>query len=372
MKKNKALTVFFCCFIGIFALLFLVLPKSETSVNEKRKLAKFPKLTVSAVLDGSFESGFEDYLCDHFPLREKLVALDAYFKLCTGRNGANGVYKGKDCYLINTPVEISDDALEDNLEAIAAFADKTKIPARIMIVPESGYIMSEKLPKLRKKYNDSAVFERAAEVLGGKAELVDLETPFLESKVKYQIYYKTDHHWTSRGAYLAYTEFAKARGFEPIADTEFDISYYDGFYGTSYAKSALWGEPGESVEVWRYPNDVSVEINDGAGTEEHDGMFFEEYLSETDMYSVYLGGNHALTRLTNHGNDGGRLLMLKDSYAHCLAPFLINHYSRIDMVDLRYYLGSVSELAAQENYDEIFMVYGLSSMCENRDISILE
>lgn len=371
MKKNKLLTVFFCCFIGIFMLLFFALPKNETSVNEKRELAKFPKLTVSAILDGSFESGFEDYLCDHFPLREKLVALDAYFKLFTGRNGENGVYKGKDGYLINMPVEAGE-ALEDNLEALAEFTDKTKIPVRVMIVPSVGYIMSEKLPKLHKKYYDSVVIERAEEVLKDRAEFVDLQEPFFENKSKYQIYYKTDHHWTSRGAYLAYTEFARARGFEPIADTDFDIRSYDGFFGTSYAKSALWGEPCESIEVWRYPNSVVAETTDGAGTEEHDGMFFEEYLSEADMYSVYLGGNHALTRLTNQRNGGGKLLMLKDSYAHCLAPFLINHYSRIDMVDLRYYLNSVSELTESENYDEILIVYGMSSLCENRDISILE
>ena len=101
-------------------------------------------------------------------------------------------------------------------------------------------------------------------------------------------------------------------------------------------------------------------------------MFFTEHLDEPDKYPVYLDGNHAFERITNHDSDGGKLLVLKDSYAHCLVPFLAKHYSCIDMVDLRYYLDSVSKLTEENEYDEVLMIYGISSLCESRDISILE
>lgn len=369
MKRNKILTAVFCGFIGVLMLLFLILPKDKTSVNEKRELAELPKLSVSAVLNGSFENKFEEYLGDHFPMREKLIALDAYYKLFTGRNGANGVYKGRDGYLINTPVSFDKSAFDANLTAIREFAEKSQLKTSVMIVPETGYIMSDKLPRNHDVYMDENIL---ADVRNRLTELewIDIEDEFLREKDNYQLYYKTDHHWTSRGAYTAYAVFAEKHGFEPM--TEFDIRSYGGFYGTAYSKSALWGEKSEEFEVWRYPNNVSVEIIEGVVSEKYDYMFFENHLSEPDMYPVFLDGNHALERLTNHDSDGGRLLVLKDSYAHCLVPFLINHYSRIDMVDLRYYLESVSELNESEKYDEVLLVYGLSSLCESRDISILE
>lgn len=370
MRRNKILISLFCGFIGIFLLLFLALPKNELSVNEKRELAKLPAFNVKAALNGSFESGFEEYLSDRFPFREKLTALDAYFKLYTGRNGANGVYKGKDGYLINTPVKCDNKAFNANMDAMHDFIARTGLKTSVMIVPTAGYIMSDKLPKNHETYRDGGLIEQAKKNLYAAAEVIDLAEEFKDKKDKYQFYYKTDHHWTSRGAYTAYCLFAQMRGFEPM--TDFDVQSYDGFYGTTYSKSALWGEKDETLEVWRYPNNVTVEIDEGVKTEKYDNMFFDEHLSEPDMYPVFLDGNHALTRLTNPDSDDGRLLLLKDSYAHCLAPFLIKHYSQIDMVDLRYYFQSVSELVKTEQYDEALMVYGLSSLCESSDISILE
>lgn len=367
MKNDKVLTAVFCGFIGIFALLFFVTPKAETSVNEKRTLEKFPDASVKSVFSGSFESKFENYLNDHFPFRDSLVALDSYYALYTGRNGANGVYKCKDGFLINTPVSFDSGAFETNLAALNDFAESTNIPTQIMAIPTAGYMLSDKLPKNHDVYSDGEILSRAKEILTN-IEWYDMES-VLKSDAE-SMYYKTDHHWTMNGAYRAYLEYAERHDMEPL--TDFEKETYDGFYGTSYSKSALWGEKSESLEVWRYPNNVTVEISDGAGVEVYDDMFFEEHLSEPDMYPVFLDGNHAIERLTNPDSDGGRLLVLKDSYAHCLVPLLINHYSSIDMIDLRYYLDSVSELVAERDYDEILMVYGLSSLCESRDISILQ
>lgn len=368
MKRDKVLISLFCGFIGLFTVLLICLPKSGFSENEKRSLASFPKMSVKTILNGSFESDFETYISDHFPVREKLAALNAYYELYTGRNGSNGVYKGKDGYLFNTPVRADKTALNANITAVNEFASKTQLPITSMIIPTSGYIMSDKLPENHMEYRDKELLDRIRTELD--TNYIDIENVFETEKDNYQLYYKTDHHWTTRGAYTAYKQFALSHGFEPM--TEFDVKEYGGFYGTLYSKSALWGEKSEALEVWSYPNNVSVEVTEGVNTDVFDDMFFDEYLNGSDMYSVFLGGNHALTRLKNPDSDGGKLLMLKDSYAHCIAPFLINHYSRIDMVDLRYYFESVSELVNSEKYDEVLLLYGLSNICESKDISILE
>ncbi|MGN0150567.1 MAG: DHHW family protein [Clostridia bacterium] len=369
-KRDILLVVMFCGFIGIMALGTAFLPKRDFSVNEKRALEKFPEFSFGRLFSGKWENDFENYISDHFPGRNFFTAVDSYYTLYTGRNGAKGVYKGKDGYLINTPVEYNNEALYDNLTAINAFVDKTGLKATIIAVPTAGYIMPDKLPAVHKEYNDEYIIKIGIEKGLEKTEFIDLLDEFERHKEDMQLYYKTDHHWTSQGAYLAYLQYAKTHGFEP--ETDFDIHAYDGFYGTSYTKSALWNEKPDSIEIWEYPINADVVINDGIEDEEYKKMFFTEHLDEPDKYPVYLDGNHAFERITNHDSDGGKLLVLKDSYAHCLVPFLAKHYSCIDMVDLRYYLDSVSKLTEENEYDEVLMIYGISSLCESRDISILE
>lgn len=368
-KRDILLIALFCGFICAMAIGMVFLPKQEVSVNEKRTLADFPKFSAGRIFSGKWESDFESYASDHFPARNFFTGVDSYYMLYSGRNGSKGVYKGQDGYLLNTPVDCDDEMLKDNLEAVNEFAAKTGIKSGIIVVPSAGYIMSDKLPRLHTQYNDDYITYEKIESQLESTELIDIIDVFKQHKDDTQLYYRTDHHWTSAGAYLAYLQYAAFRGFEPV--TDFEIECYDGFFGTTYTKSALWGEKPDTIEIWKYPVDISVTINDGADNKEYGSMFFEEYIDELDKYPVFLDGNHAFERLINPGS-GGKLLVLKDSYAHCFVPFLINHYSQIDMVDLRYYFEPVSELVSEQDYDEILMVYGISSLCESRDISILE
>lgn len=369
LKRDILLTVGFCGFIAAMGLGTAFLPKQTISVNEKRTLAEFPKVSVEKVFNGKWESDFETYISDHFTGRNFFAAADSYYMLYSGRNGVNGVYKGKDGYLLNTPIECDEEDLNDNLNAINEFVKKNGIKSRMMIVPTAGYIMSDKLPEFHTQYNDDLLCAEIESKLE-QTEYIDLIDEFENQKDSTQLYYKTDHHWTSNGAYLAYLKYAKLHDFEPVSN--FEIEKYDGFYGTTYTKSALWNEKSDTIELWKYPIDVSVTINDGADDEVSDNMFFTEHLDEPDKYPIFLDGNHAFERITNQSQNGGKLLVLKDSYAHCFVPFLINNYSQIDMVDLRYYLDSVSKLVSEEGYDEVLFLYGLSSICESRDISILE
>lgn len=367
-KRDISLVVLFTAFIAAMGLLTAFLPKTNISVNEKRTLAEFPKFSVKSLFNGKWESGFESYISDHFANRDFFAALDSYYTLYSGRNGAKGVYKGKDGYLINTPVKYDSKMLFENISAINGFIKKTGLKSTVIAVPTTGFEMSDRLPKNHKIYRDGDILKEAESELRGNADFIDLIREFNHDKDG--LYYKTDHHWTTEGAYRAYIDYVLLKGFAPI--TDFDKKSYDGFYGTAYSKSALWLESPDKIDVWKYPANVTVTINDGAEDREYDTMFFDEYLEKPDKYPVFLDGNHAFTRIVNHDSDGGKLLVLKDSYAHCLVPFLAAHYSQIDMVDLRYYLKSVSEIQNEQNYDEALFVYGLSSLCESSDIAILE
>lgn len=363
---DRVLIVVFCVFIFAFGIAFIVMPRESFSVNEKRSLAEMPEFSVDSVFNGNFETGFETYLSDHFPFREKFVAADAYYALYTGRNGSKGIYKGKDGYLFAEPVGHDDTVISENIEALRSFAQNTKIMSTMIIMPTSGYIMSDKLPENHLEYRDGEIIDRIHSDIASDIRWVDISSKFMNARESGQIYYKTDHHYTTYGAYLAYEAFCEEHGLEPFRD--YTIESYDGFYGTAYSQSALWNEPGECLEVWRYPSNATVEINGQV----YDSLWFDEHLSELDKYPVFLNGNQPFERIINPDVEGGKILILKDSYAHTMVPFLAQHYHQIDMVDLRYYFEPVSTLVNENQYGEIFMIYGLSSLCDDTDISILE
>lgn len=367
--KDKLLVMLFLIFIFGMSVLFIFLPKSDFSVNEKRSLAELPEISISSVIGGSFESGTETYLTDHFPFKDNWTAINSYFLLYTGRNGVNGIYKCKDGYLVNTPLTEDDTDFIKNMSAVRSFCEKTDIPVSVIIVPTTGSIMSDKLPKNHAPYNDDEYINQAKALLADEVDFIDIREN-LKNLVSQgeQVFYKTDHHWTSRGAYEAYCMYQG----NPYDKDSFNIESFGDFFGTTYSKSALWKESGENIDLWTYPVNVKVTIKDGVSEKTSEDMFFKEHLNEADKYPVYLDGNHEFVRIENPDSDGEKVLLIKDSYAHCLAPFFALHNSITDMIDLRYYYNSVSELIKSEGYDKILIVYGLENLVEYTDISILE
>ena len=364
--QDKILTAVFCLFIFGFGILFMISPKDSFSENEKRELAKLPAFSVSSVLNGKFESAFETYLNDHFPFREHFVEADAKYMLSIGRNGSNGIYKGKDGYLFTKPSKNDTKTINENITALKSFAQNTKITSTMILIPSSGYVMSDKLPKNHEEYLDGEILESIRKSTESDIRWIDVIPKFMSAKNDGQIYFKTDHHYTSFGAHLAYEAFCEDHNMTPFND--YSIEEYDNFYGTSYSKAALWSTDGEAFELWRYPSRATIEINGQV----YNSLWFEEHLEKLDKYPVFINGNQPFARIVNPDAQSGSILILKDSYAHALIPFLAQHYNRIDIVDLRYYFEPVSKLAQENNYDEILMIYGLASICDSNDISILE
>lgn len=373
--RDKIITICFTLCIGAGAVLTFALPKQEVSVHEKRTLAAFPKFTFEKLFSGKWEKEFESYISDHFPAREAFTATDAYFMLLTGRNGSNGIYKGKEGYLFQTPVKRDINKRDENIAAINVFARKTGIPAKLMVVPSAGYIMQNYLPQNHKEYNDGEIiYDEIGKDLLPYVENIDILGEFLRTReaiydYDVKLYYKTDHHWTSEGAYLAYQMWCQSEGIEPSKKEDYAITQTDGFYGTSYSKSALWLTKPDTIETWEYPINATVTI-DG---KEHEGMFYREHLKEIDKYPVFLDGNHPFETIVNKDNpEGKKVLLIKDSYAHSFVPFMARHCSQIDMVDLRYYFDPVSKLVEENDYDEVLILYGIHNFCETNDLSILE
>ncbi len=370
--------ILFCAVIFAVFILYIILPKETYSSQEKRVLADMPEFSAETLLSGDFGEDFEDYLTDHMPLRTLFVGMNAYYDLYSGRNGSNGVYKCSDGYLIAESVEYTEN-MDKNVSYIDEFAQTVGVPTYMCIVPSAGYIMSDKLPANHHEYTDNDIIAKACEDLSaGTAgiEYIDITEDFLELSGSVQLYYKTDHHWTSRGAYECYTVLAGTMGFTPTPESSFSIESYDGFYGTSYSKAALWNTPSETLELWRNTSraagSVTVTITENGKSFVSDDMYFTENLETDDMYTAYLDGNHGYVTIENTAAElDETLLVIRDSYTHCLAPFLADNYSKVILIDVRYYKETVSALAQEEGVDVILALYSVDSIVNSTDIAYL-
>lgn len=370
-------TVVFLIFIFGMAIWFLFAPKTDYSSSEKRYLQKFPEVSLENISNGEFGTEFESYFADNFPKRNVWVGLNAYYNLDMGNNGAKGVYNCAGDYLINKPVS-TENNISKNVNEIVDFKNSINVPVTVMFAPSTGYVCDDVLPTFHNSYNDDIYFEETAKTLSDNGvAFTDLRQAFKnEYKNGTQLYYRTDHHWTTAGAYTAYVKLCEQLGTQPVSKDKFKIETYDDFYGTTYSTSGFWLTPPDKIEVWNNPENtdknIKVKITEGANTEEYNSMYFYNHLEEDDKYPVFIDGNHAYTEITNANAKGGTVVMIKDSFAHSIAPFLAENYSKIVLVDMRYYKKNVSEIIRQENPEQVVVMYGIDNIATDTDIAWLK
>ena len=367
--RHAALIILFCGFLGLFAVLYIALPAKEFSETEKRVLARFPEVSPRTVFDGSFESGFESWLSDHVPFRDALVGLHARYELASGRNGLSGVILGGGERLFAAPGALSPDDIARKCARINAFAETTGLPTSVLLIPESGYLQADALPALHAEYRDAELAELVRAQLADGIDFIWPEDDF-RAHADEQLYYRTDHHLTSLGAHEAWRLYADSLGLDCLDKDGYEVESVPGFYGSMYSKSGLWSIAPDDVELWRSKSlgAVTVSFDD---REAADGLFFPEHLADMDKYPVFLDGNHGLV-IIETGHEGENLLMVRDSFGHCFAPFAADGFARIVLVDLRYFRRPVSELAAEQAIDRVLFLYGADTFMSDTNFGWLK
>jgi len=361
MKKKYILPIIFCSYILIFFVLTLALPKAERSVSEKRILKTYPEFSMESLKSGSYMKDFDEYVADHFAFREKWVGLYSYATLFLGQNGASGVYSCNDGYLISAPLKYSESQADKNLSNFKRFAENNNLEYFIMPVPTTGYIMDDVLPKFHKYYYDDEVFKLIEQK---NMPLIDLREEFSNKKNDGQIYYKTDHHITSFGASILYSKYCEQMKLEP---KEFSTTYTaKDFYGTSYSKSGLWLKKPDTIDLLETKDKSSFTVT--FDNNEYDSLFFMDELKGDDKYQVFLGGNHDLTIIKNNSiKNGKKLLIVKDSFAHCFSTLLAENYEELYLIDLRYYRKSTKKLIEENDISNVLFLYGIENIATSTD-----
>lgn len=375
IAKKVSAILFFVVIVGML-LLLIFWPKKEFSDNENRVLATFPEFSFQSITSGEFMTGFGSYVADHFFMRDEWIAAKTRTELLAGKKEVNGVFILKD-RLIQKMDGYDRTQFVTNLDAIDSFVERTGIPASIMLVPTACEIDKSMLDANAPVENQKILIESAYARLSGNLSTIDVYSPLYSSRDEY-IYYKTDHHWTSLGAYLAYSAASKSLGYESIPYNSFDIRHAShDFLGTLYSK-VIYDDMGpDTIDYYYYTGEGSVNVTEvvvdnGREQKSYDSMYFEEYLTQKDQYSSFLGSNQPVVTVKTDSPSGKKLLVIKDSYAHSLVPFLSNHYSEITMVDLRYINTSLDEKVPLDEYDQVLFVYNVENFTEDQNLPKLE
>ncbi len=356
----------FCLFLGGM-LVFSLLSGRTFSEKEKRFLAAKPVLKWGTLLSGDFGRQAEDYAADHLPGRDFLVGLNAVFERCTGRQVTKEILRGRSGRLYEAPVPFDEAVLRRNLALISDFAETAGQRVDLMLIPSAGYLLPEDMPLLHDPWPDGEILSAAEALCGDGLRLVDL-TPAFSRDEPAALYYRTDHHWTARGAWLAARVYAGAVGRSMPDEAAYRVTAVPGFTGTTYSRAALWSTPAETLELWDSGGHFQVENADHPGV--HDGLFYPTHLEEADKYPVFLDGNHSLVRIRSRAGEG-RLLVIRDSFSNCLGCFLADAYAEVVLVDLRYYREEVSALL-DEGFDDILVVYGIRNFMTDGNLALLE
>ncbi len=371
MTKEKILVWLFVGLIGIGFLANVCINPPDYSEEENRYLATLPKFSFEELFFGDYTADLEDYIRDRFFARNFWVGLKAGSEVALQKKENNSVVFGADGYLFEIPT-LDDVQLSENLNKVELFIesmDKSGKKVHLALVPDAILAMKDKLPKT---YPIEPLIERVGEVLNRKSlNHINLFETIDAYKDEY-IYYRTDHHWTSLGSYYAYCEIMTELGLTPRELSEFTSSEVSkDFLGTMYSKSgAKWSKP-DSVFTLEIPeNRYSVKLDDDS--KEYDSMFFTEHLDKKDKYSVFLDGNHALTKIENKNGNGKKILLVKDSFAHSLAPLLATDFSEVHLLDLRYYKGSVSAYMSENGIREVILLYGATNFMKDASLSFIK
>jgi hypothetical protein len=365
---NRIVIGVFLIFIGVITCMHILSKDVSFSEAENRVLSDFPKFTMDRFIAGTFTKDFEVYLSDQFAKKEFWTGLKAKAEKGKLKKENNGVFWGKDGYLLER-FEKPDDQLKKNMESLMYYTKKASdVSSYLMLVPTSVGIYPEKLPLFAQTENQEDVLAGIKHQLSGSIRWIDTYNALVQSK-KEQIYFHTDHHWTSRGAYVSYKAAAKALGFTPYAEDEFAIeTVSDTFYGTHYAKVNDHSIHADTIEIYKPKFDVSyqVDIEDGQAT--MDTLYDWSYLKKRDQYAFFLSGNHSNVKIKSSVKNGRKLVLIKDSYAHMMVPFLANHFEEIHMIDLRYYHGNLYHYLAQNEIDDVLFLYNIATFSQDPNL----
>ncbi len=354
MKKirNIISVVCFAAFIFVLGVSFIFKEPVDILVSERRKAARMPEFSVGAVMDKSFFDGFEDYLMDQFPLRDKLRAVKATIELkLLGQKDSNGIFLA-DGHISEIQSALNEKSVEAAAHKINAIYEKylkgKNTRVFYSVVPDKNCYLAEK------NGYPGFDFDRMTEILS--SNLKSMEYIDIYDTLSLDNYYRTDTHWKQETLEATVDRLGLHMGFEAADFGSYEADRVDTFDGVYYSRLAFGAESDDLICLRSDVTDYASVYN--AETEESStGVYNIKKLHGNDKYDVYLSGATAVITAENPLAKGKKeLVMFRDSFGSSLAPLMLSGYSKITLVDIRYISSQVlSDFVNFENCDVLFI-----------------
>ena len=413
-KTDAIKTVLFVAVAAVFffiGLLFFLRPtRSET---EKRELTKFPTFTVESFLSGEFTSQVSLWFADTYPLREGMISANSSLESLYGINNEQIVLGGDADDIPDGPSDPSDIVFNPTDDGSGE-----KV---------SGLYVNGDIAYQLYSFNEQnsrsyvALINDFSSRVAGKAHVYDLIAPLhyqialsVETAQKYgasdgekaidymysllsdgiisvdalsemrahnseYLYYRTDHHWTARGAYYAFVAFCKAKGIEPTALESYESLRFDGFLGTLYSEAnqptAMKNNP-DFVEAFVPMGTNSIKVTERGGNVTNYQIVNKQtdawYPAAGAKYNCFIAGDNPLSEIHNPNiSDGSSIVVVKESYGNAFIPFLVDSYEYVYVIDYRYWEGDLADFVIDKGIDDVLFLNVVSNTSTSTRLSEL-
>lgn len=372
MKKlfKHPLLVLFAVFIVGFTVLDCVTP-TRTHSEFESNLAQMPKFSFKDLFNGKFTADYESYVNDQFLLRDEWITLKSYVETVFGKVENNGVIYGKDGYLFEKLTSYDEARLKLNIEAVQKFCEKyPELSVKFALIPNSYEVLADKLPVASPVLDQEKLINEIYSKVSS-ADNVDILSSLKAHNSEY-IYYKTDHHWTTLGAYYAYEKLCDVFEIGKVNINHLTENTVKDFYGTYFSKAKSFTIKPDIIRYYDVNASMAIMTSDQTGKfvpETSFATLYDEGMFHTrDKYSAFIHSNNGLSVITNNGEyEKERLLVIKDSYSNSLLPFLSTDYKEIVVVDLRY-MFNISMVLEQYDFDDVLIMYNVSTFTGDTDV----
>lgn len=375
-KNTIVMTVLFLLILTILTGVSFAVSNKSVSEMENRRLAEWPELTLQTLADGSWTSDVQVYVQDHIAGRDKWIDLCSSIEnSCFRKKERAGILLGYDGWMFQKHFgseNMSKSRFSENVDEVMKFAARYGKRVTFILIPSADLIYKDKLPKCVPQTDEDALLDTAFSVLKNKCNVIDLREVFQNEKENTQLYYKTDHHWTTDGAYLAYLEYCRQKKLSAFCREKYDRCDVPDFFGTHYCASRWNRAQGDTLSYYHIKNQMTLfQIN---GENQYTPLKSSELmnykkLAKVDKYGAFLDGNHGYVEIS--GNGTGKILVVKDSYANCFVPFLTDNYKTIGVVDFRNFTYGLDTTIEAKEYDDIILMYSFYNFMDDNHLIYL-
>lgn len=371
MKKfcNIGVAVTFVLFLALVLFSYFSTDDKNFSENENRYLSQKPILTIENILSGKYTKDAEKYMDDQFVLRDDLIEIKTETQRLMGDKDINGVYLAQDDYLIEKCLEkdFNYTQLVHNIQSVNKFTSSYKnMDISVMIAPTAGLILKDKLPKHSPIFDQNEAIDIIRDEMKDN-KFIDLRNTLFFHRDSY-IYYKTDHHWTTLGAFYAYEQWCRQNS-SSVNILDYNIkTVTQSFMGSLYSKVLNKNCTTDSIDIFDEKDLKPYSVHYNFGKSNSNSIYDFEKLNSKDKYQVFLGGNHPEITIETSNKNGKHLLVFKDSYANAFIPFLIKDYETLCVIDLRYFNKDLKKYIDNNKISDVLILYNIMNFSNDKSV----